>query len=254
MNPTVAAILGYTDDPQQQLAMAFGSRLEGGWTPPFPAGDHGTSFGPYQIHNPANPAAANDPVTATHIMGKRYAAGVRAAGGLWQSDPVAAADKAAVTAERPAQDYVISRGQPTVNAAFAAALNAIPQTSAQAVISGAAGTGGAPDDGAGAAGGQIGGSVTLPPQWSLNPATDAKILAGMITGIPGKVGDAVGGAFAAAFGAIWDDAKPFIVTMGFAGLGLALIGAGLVITTRPAREAATSKVSEAAPLAAAAAV
>lgn len=106
------AIFQVTPDPDVRRAMLMGSWLEGGWSAPFPAGDHGTSLGPFQIHLPAHPDAsaglANDPVAAARYMLPEYQAGVRRAGGAGTAQQAATA---AYYAERPAQMYPASRYQ-----------------------------------------------------------------------------------------------------------------------------------------------
>lgn len=90
--------------------MLMGSLLEGGWTDPFPAGDHGTSFGPFQIHLPAHPGVssgqANDPTFAVNYMLAAYRDGVQRAGGAATAEQAA---RAAFYAERPAAMYSANR-------------------------------------------------------------------------------------------------------------------------------------------------
>lgn len=242
--PTIQAILGYTGDPQLQAAMALGSRLEGGWGPAYGVGDLGTSFGPYQIHLPAHPgvteAEASDPVWATHYMGGSYQGGLGAVGQAAWAEPESAAEQVAYHAERPAEDYVTARGQAAVDTAWAATMNTLPSTSAAAVLTAAKNGGG------GSGGGGVIGTVGQGLKDVVDPGGIIGKAGGLITGPASKAAgaatDAIGGAIGDAFSAVWSDAKPFVVTMGFAGLGLALIGAGLVISTRGARSSATTNL------------
>lgn len=112
-NVVVDAIMQATSDSRTRMAMLMGSKLESGWNPES-VGDHGTSFGPFQIHLPAHPgvsaAQAKDPVFAAKYMAGAYQQGVNKVNpGLWNSDPAMAAATAAFYAERPAVMYPTSR-------------------------------------------------------------------------------------------------------------------------------------------------
>lgn len=106
--------------------MMVGSHLEGGWYSPFPVGDQGTSFGPYQMHEGGaltssglTPAQAEDPVKATKAMLSAYESAVnQITEQLWASNPEKAAEESARLAEQPAQDYYTSQGSGAVNSAW----------------------------------------------------------------------------------------------------------------------------------------
>jgi len=110
---TLVGIINSTaPDSHTRLAMIMGSGLESSWSPA--TGDHGTSFGPFQIHLPAHPGVsaseAKDPTFAVRYMLPSYEAGVaKVADSLWQSDPKSAAALAAFYAERPANMYAARR-------------------------------------------------------------------------------------------------------------------------------------------------
>lgn len=99
-----------TGDINVQRAMLMGSALEGGWTSPYPVGDHGTSLGPFQIHLPAHPevtaAQANDPDFAVSYMLPAYESAVSRVG---QINDAQSAALAAFYAERPAVMYPSKR-------------------------------------------------------------------------------------------------------------------------------------------------
>jgi len=90
-------------------AMLEGGSLVGGWN----VGDHGTSFGPFQMHiggaltaEGGNRQLAENPVWATQHMVDRYQSGVfRVPAGMWSSNPTHAAALAAFYAERPTNMY-----------------------------------------------------------------------------------------------------------------------------------------------------
>lgn len=107
-NAVVDAIMRTTSDPHVRAAMLMGSSLESNWNPNA-VGDHGTSFGPFQIHitvHPVSASQAKDPDFAAKYMLPAYVAGVnKVAPSLWQSDPAKAAATAAYYAERPAKMY-----------------------------------------------------------------------------------------------------------------------------------------------------
>lgn len=110
---TLIGIINSTaPDSHVRLAMIMGSGLESTWSPA--TGDHGTSFGPFQIHLPAHPGVsaneAKDPTFAVRYMLPSYEAGAaKVSNALWQSDPKSAAALAAFYAERPAQMYASTR-------------------------------------------------------------------------------------------------------------------------------------------------
>lgn len=115
-----AIIAATKDDVRIQEAMLLGSDLESGLSKN-EVGDHGTSFGPFQIHLPAHPGVsptqAQDPTFAAKFMLPAYTSAVNAQGdSLWSTNPELAAEKAAVAAERPARSYIASAGQSTVDA------------------------------------------------------------------------------------------------------------------------------------------
>lgn len=107
-----------------QQAMLLGSWMESTWTATS-VGDHGTSFGPFQIHLPAHPgvtaAEAENPAWATNYMLPVYQAAL-----TQNSDPMMAAALTAFHAERPAQMYPSSR----ISAGWAAVQNAMNATGA----------------------------------------------------------------------------------------------------------------------------
>lgn len=122
-NPVVDAILGTTKDPSVREAMLVGSYLESGWNPRA-VGDSGHSFGAFQINLPSHPGVsstqASDPKWAADYMYGQYVSAVfRVNPSLWITDPEQAAEKAAYFAERPAQDYYVSRGASAVDQAWA---------------------------------------------------------------------------------------------------------------------------------------
>lgn len=96
-------------DPHVLAAMLMGSSLESNWNTQA-VGDHGKSFGIFQIYTVAHPnvsaAQAQDPVWAAKFMLPAYQAGVaKVAPALWQSNPALASAQAAFYAERPAKMY-----------------------------------------------------------------------------------------------------------------------------------------------------
>lgn len=142
---TVAqAIKNATSDARTQLALALGAQLEGGTlgAGPFPTGDNGQSPGPFQIRlydnngaavhgNQITRAQALDPTSAVQFMLSSYQAAVNSIpAALWQSNPEQAAEQAAYKAERPAKDYVASRGQSGVDSAYQTATAALSGTTA----------------------------------------------------------------------------------------------------------------------------
>lgn len=134
----VDQILAQAPDNYTAEAMLLGSSLEGGWGPTFAVGDHGTSFGPFQMHEGGaltssglTPGQASDPAQAVKAMLPAYEAGVQAQGtGLWNTNPEQAAEQAAVMAEKPGNasgivPYFVSPGVATVNAKWNNVLAAI---------------------------------------------------------------------------------------------------------------------------------
>jgi hypothetical protein len=129
VNQTVPpAIIQATDNPRVRLSELLGSFLEGGWGPSFGVGDQGTSFGPFQLHNPEqkNPPIsrqdAQNPFLAARYITPEYEAAVqRVPEQEWSVNPELAAEQAAVFAERPAVSYFQSQGAGRVDAAYGAA-------------------------------------------------------------------------------------------------------------------------------------
>lgn len=125
-NDNPPAVLSATKNLRLREAMLLGSGLEGGWTSPYPVGDNGTSFGPYQMHEGGaltalglTPAQAENARTATKAMLPSYSNAVnQISPTLWQQDPEKAAEQAAVIAEAPAQDYYATHGNSGVNAVW----------------------------------------------------------------------------------------------------------------------------------------
>lgn len=117
------AVLGQTTNLRLRESMLLGSSLEGGWNPPYPAGDGGTSFGPYQMHEGGaltqfglTQQQAENANTATKYMLPSYANAVNQISDQeWNNNPEQAAEQAAVIAESPAQDYYSSQGVQAVN-------------------------------------------------------------------------------------------------------------------------------------------
>jgi hypothetical protein len=110
--PVEAAVDATTTDPRVRMAMKLGAYLEGGLGPNFNAGDGGMSWGPFQInhnqgmHSDIGRAESEDPARAAQYMLPEYQAAVsQVPAELWDSDPKAAAARAAYLAERPAAMY-----------------------------------------------------------------------------------------------------------------------------------------------------
>jgi hypothetical protein len=124
--PVPAAIMHTTTNLRTREAMMVGSHLEGGWYPPFPVGDQGTSFGPYQMHEGGaltssglTPSQAENPTRATKAMLAAYEDAVnQISEQLWSSNPEKASEESAFLAERPAVDYYSSQGAGAVNSAW----------------------------------------------------------------------------------------------------------------------------------------
>jgi hypothetical protein len=238
-NAVVDAITSQVSNARVQLALLMGSQLEGGQGPTFNPGDQGTSFGPFQIHLPAHPgvtaAEADNPAFAVSYMKGAYtSAAAKVSDSLWKSNPAAAAEQTVFLAERPAQDYVTSRGAATVTSAFNKAVTELPTSSASLLKVKAGGGGG----------------------FSLNPLTDAKNLLGLGGDAASSIAGDVASGLGSALGPVWTDAKTFGITMAFAFVGLALVGGGVLSMTKGARqqvsskaEAGTKTAAELAPLA-----
>lgn len=144
--PTVPhAVLSQTKNQRLRESMLLGSSLEGGWQAPYPVGDQGTSFGPYQMHEGGalsqfglTPRQAENANTATKYMLPSYSAAVNQISDQeWKNNPEQAAEQAAVIAEKPAQDYYSSQGTQIVNQNWRAT---------QDVLKGKKSTGGFPVD------------------------------------------------------------------------------------------------------------
>lgn len=141
--PVPKAILETTKNLRTRESMMVGSHLEGGWYPPFPVGDQGTSFGPYQMHEGGaltslglTPSQAEDPVRATKAMLGSYTSAVnQISEQLWSSNPERAAEESAFIAEAPAVDYYSSQGAGAVDSAW---------TDTQDVLHGRKSSGGMP--------------------------------------------------------------------------------------------------------------
>lgn len=123
MADTPPVILADTSNQRLRQSMLLGSALEGGWTSPYPVGDHGTSFGPFQLHRGGaldslggTPQQAQDPKWAVKAMMPRYAqAANQISEQQWKNNPEVAAEQTARIAEGPAQDYFASQGRQTVD-------------------------------------------------------------------------------------------------------------------------------------------
>jgi hypothetical protein len=238
----IGAIEAVTHDPRVILSMALGAQLEGGYGPTFRPGDNDTSFGPFQIHLPAHPGvtateADNPQWAAKYMVGAYKNAVSRVPAALWGSNPEAAAEQAAFLAERPKQDYVASRGQQAVDAAYGNAVRAIQ----------AAGTGG---------GG--GGLLHDAEQWSRDIVSHIPLIGGHgvpnPANIPGDIASGVTGdvekGVSALFAPALKDAKTGVAYIGFAGAGLALLVGGLLSLTKGPRDRVKAKGEEAATTAA----
>lgn len=213
--PVPAAILGQTTNLRTREAMMVGSHLEGGWYPPFPVGDQGTSFGPYQMHiggaltsSGLTPTQAENPVKATKAMFGSYTSAVnQISEQLWTSNPEKAAEESAFLAESPAVDYYSSQGAASVDSAW---------TDTQDVLHGRKSQGGMPTDAT------LTSSNSAPPLW--------QAILGAIGGDPtGLEQYAVQKSVnsAGAFGGVWDFfTNP---TDALERLGLIVFGAVIVI-------------------------
>ncbi len=85
------AIFSETKNLRTREAMLLGSGLEGGWASPYPVGDQGTSFGPYQMHDGRGGLSqkqAENARTATKSMMPSYESAVnQISDQLWNTDP-----------------------------------------------------------------------------------------------------------------------------------------------------------------------
>jgi len=123
MTDTPPVVMAQTNNLRLRQSMLLGSALEGGWTSPYPVGDHGTSFGPFQLHRGGaldslggTPEQANDPKWAVKAMMPRYAqAANQISEQQWRNNPEVAAEQTARIAEGPSQDYFASQGRRNVD-------------------------------------------------------------------------------------------------------------------------------------------
>jgi hypothetical protein len=122
MTTVLQAVNQVTQDSRLRSAMLLGGWLESGQNAGA-VGDHGTSFGPWQIHTTVHPdispTQAEDPAAAAAYMEPAYAAAAaNVPASLWSSDPEKAAEETAYGAERPSVDYYTSAGAASVDAAW----------------------------------------------------------------------------------------------------------------------------------------
>lgn len=224
------AVLAATTNLRIREAMLLGSSLEGGWTAPFPPGDQGTSFGPYQMHiggaltaSGLSPAQANDAVLATKAMLPAYTRGVLSVpDSLWQSNPQHAAEQAAMVAERPAQDYYTTQGQGNINQKW---------NQVQSVLSGQNNTTGQPNNAGTASntgGGSSGGGTSI----------------GSILGNVLLSGSGLGG-LASVFGLGGGAVKSWGERIGLVIFGGLMVLAGILIFAMPAVKGAAKIAGQA---------
>lgn len=222
MADTPPVIIADTRNLRLRQSMLLGSHLEGGWNSPYPVGDNGTSFGPFQMHiggaltaAGGTPKQAENPKWAVPAMMPAYRNAVnQISDKLWTTNPQRAAEQAAVIAERPAQDYYSSRGTGTVNSAW---------SDVQAELKGRKSTGGMPPQSAtltssGDAGGILGNAFL-------------KALESILPGGGANLGS-LGTAISAASGGLKTDAE----RVGLVVFGAILIIVGLLILAAPAAE------------------
>jgi hypothetical protein len=119
MVSVLQAVNSVTGNMRLRAAMLFGAWMESGQNATA-VGDHGTSFGPWQIHTTVHPdispAQAEDPAQAAAYMEPAYASAMASVpDSLWTSDPARAAEEVAYGAERPSVDYYASAGAAKVN-------------------------------------------------------------------------------------------------------------------------------------------
>ena len=113
MEQVPSAVLAQTQNLRARQSMLLGSALEGGWNSPFPVGDQGTSFGPFQMHQGGlldssglTPQQAENPSQAVAAMLPYYDNAINQISDKeWNTNPQHAAEQAARIAESPAQDY-----------------------------------------------------------------------------------------------------------------------------------------------------
>lgn len=217
--PVPAAIMQTTTNLRTREAMMVGSHMEGGWYPPFPVGDQGTSFGPYQMHEGGaltasglSPTQAENPVKATKAMLGAYQSAVnQITEQLWTSNPEKAAEETAFLAEKPAVDYYSSQGSGSVDSAW---------NDTQAVLHGRKSSGGMPIDAT---------TTSTKPGNSAPPLWQAILsgIAGDPTGIEQYAAQKAATSGAGALGGIFDFfTNP---TDAFERLGLIVFGAIIVI-------------------------
>jgi hypothetical protein len=210
-----AAVTSATSNVETQEAMLLGSSLEGGWSTPFPVGDAGTSFGPYQMHiggaltsSGLSPAQAENATLATNAMLPAYQAAVNSIPqSLWSSNPEQAAEQAAYKAERPAQDYYTTDGSATINSKWSQVVSALgnPATLTSANTS------------------SSGGSSTL--------SGIEEVIQGIFTGNPAEI---AGGLTGTALSGVKADAE----RIGLVVLGGLLILVGIIVFALPAAKTA----------------
>ena len=217
MAKTPPAIFHATTNARTREAMLLGSGLEGGWASPYPVGDQGTSFGPYQLHDGRgglNQAQAENPTMATHVMLPSYEDAVNQISDKeWDDDPENAAEQAAQIAEAPAQSYYAAQGRPKVNEVWA-------NTRKQMAHGGHSTAGMPPNAQLTSAGGGVGGALGLIPGGSV-----LQFLLGLLTkGASGEAGS-IGSGFAKDFERI-----------GLVIFGGLLVLVGLIILAMPAAQ------------------
>lgn len=218
---TVAqAIKNATSDANLQLSLALGALLEGGTlgAGPFPTGDNGTSFGPFQIHLPAHPdvtqAQAQDPTSAVQKMLASYQnAEAQVGAAAFKANPEAAAEKTAFLAERPTQDYFASHGQAAVDSAYSQAKSTLAGTTPGGTANGTAVNAG------------FGQSLL-----NAFPGGAAVQALGSVPGVSGEVAKGIEAVISDAVGPL----VKFLEVAGMVIFGLVLIVIGLVIIAKGA--------------------
>lgn len=228
-------VLADTKNLRTRQAMLLGAGLEGGWQSPYPVGDNGTSFGPFQLHQGGmltslggTPQQADDPKWSVKAMLPTYNNAVnQISDAKWKSDPESAAEQAAVIAERPAQDYFASRGRHTVDTVWSAT---------QHTLKGKKSTGGMPpvDANLTSAGGGGGSNVVL--QGILNAILNSILPGGLVGSGIGSTG--IGAAFGSSI-------KSDLERIGLVVFGGLLILVGLVILAAPAAKSVVSGATSA---------
>lgn len=120
--PLEQAIDAATQDKRERLIMRVAALLEGGsLSGPWPAGDNGKSFGPFQIYTTAHPdvtpAQASDPAFAVGYMLPQFRAAIaKIESSRWVTAPFEAIAEAIYYAERPAAPYPIERDRAAIQA------------------------------------------------------------------------------------------------------------------------------------------